>query len=92
MVKTCSWHEKLMDEVSTTLIKVNVKCLYLYSITLSASEAFLRKGLIRPSPHGSNVTIGRNRSTGRKPPVFGKVKLDRPLLTCDQGNFNQTTA
>ena len=27
-----------------------------------------------------------------KPAMLGRVKLDNTLLTCDQGNFNQTTS
>ena len=29
---------------------------------------------------------------GEKPAMFGRVKLDNTLLTCDKGNFNQITA
>ena len=42
-------------------------------------------------PHGPSVSAGGNRSSRRKPAMFGRVKLDNTLLTCDQGNFNQIT-
>ena len=71
---------------------VKVKwCVYLYWITLSASWAALPRGSVRATRHGSSVTTGRNQSTWRKPAMLGRVKLDNPLLTCDQGNFNQIT-
>ena len=41
---------------------------------------------------GTGVTTGGNRSTRRKPVMFGKVKLDNNLLTSDRGNFNQIIA
>ena len=40
----------------------------------------------------SSVTTGGNRSTRRKPAMFGRDKLDNTLLTCDKGNLNQITA
>ena len=73
-------------------IKVKVKCLYLYWITLSATEAVLPRGPVRSTPHGSSVTTGGNRSTRRKPEMLGRVKLDNTRLTCDQGNFSHITA
>ena len=57
------------------------KCVFIYWITL-----------VRATPHRSSVTTGGNRSTRRKPAMFGRVKLDNTLLACDQGNFNQITA
>ena len=60
--------------------KVQVKCLYLYWITLLFTQAVL---------HKSSATTGGNRSTQRKPAMFGWVKLDSTLLTFEQGNFNQ---
>ena len=44
------------------------------------------------TPNGCNVITGGNRSTRRKPVMFGRVKLDNTLFTYDQGNFNQITA
>ena len=70
---------------------VPLKCLYIYWITLSAKRAVLPKVPIRATPHGSSVSTGGNRSTRRKLAMFGRVKLDNTLLTCDQGNFNQIT-
>ena len=64
----------------------------LYWITLSANWAVLPRGIARDTPHGSSVTTGGNLSTRRKPTMFGRVKLDNNLLTCNQGNFNQITA
>ena len=72
--------------------ETEVKCIYLYWITLSGIWAVLPRGPVKATPHGSNVTTGGNRSTRRKPAMFGRVKLDNTLLTCDQGNFNQITA
>ena len=64
---------------------------YFYWITPSATWAVLPRGPARVIPHGSSVTTGGNRSTRRKPAMFGRVKLDNTLLTCDHGNFNRTT-
>ena len=68
-----------------------MKWLYLYWITLSATTAVLPRSPLRSTPRGSSVTTGGNRSTRRKPAMFGRDKLDNILLTCDQGNFNQIT-
>ena len=43
------------------------------------------------TPHGSSVTSG-DWSTRRKPAMLSGDKQDNTLLTCNQGNFNQTTA
>ena len=69
-----------------------VKYLYLYWITLSATRVALPRGPVRTTPYGSNVTTLGNRSTLRKPAMLGRIKLGNTLLTCGQGNFNQTTA
>ena len=47
---------------------------------------------MRTTPHGSSVTTGGNRSISRKPAMLGGVNIDKTLLTCDQGNFNEITA
>ena len=60
---------------------------YLYWMTLSASLVVLSEGLWRATPHGSSVTTGGNRTIRRKPAMLGKVKLDKTLLTCGQGNY-----
>ena len=74
----------------TGCISDNSKCLYVCWIIPPASLAVLPRGPVRASPYGSSVTGGGKRSTWRKPAVFGRVKPDNTLLTCDQGNFNRT--
>ena len=69
-----------------------VKCFYLYWITLSAISVVLSRGPVSATPHGSSVIADGNRITRRKPAMLATVKLDNSLLTCDQGNFNQITA
>ena len=68
------------------------KKVYLYWISLSATKAALPRGLVRGTPHGSSVVTAGSRSTGRKPGVLGRIKLNNTLLTCEQGNFNQVIA
>ena len=64
---------------SHSLVLVKVKVLYLYWITLSATWVALPRGPVKATPHGSIVTTGGNRSTRRKPAMFGRVKLDNIL-------------
>ena len=66
---------------------LKVKCLYLHWITLSATWAVLPRGPVRATPHGSSVTMGGNRSIGRKPAMLGRVKLDNTLLTFKSANI-----
>ena len=61
-------------------VKVKVKYLHLYWITLSAGQAVLPM---------SSLTTG---IPGEKPTMLPRVKLGNTLLACDQGNFNQITA
>ena len=59
---------------------------------ISYSRVILPGGPVRATFQDSSVTTGVNWSTRRKPAIFGRVKLDNTLLTCNQGNLNQITA
>ena len=79
-------------ELRTWSYIVKYSVIYLSWTTLSASLAVLPRGPVRVTPHGSSVTTRGNRSTWRKPVMFGRFKLENTLLTCDQCNLNQVTA
>ena len=70
---------------------MDIKCLYLYWITLWAKSAVLPRDPARATLDGSSDTTGENRSIRRKSAVFGRDKLNNTLLTCHRRNFNQIT-